>query len=111
MAGRGPTPPASPARSARSPRRSASVSSPTARAATRYQVAVRNFVIHHEYARYDCRGELGRISCPTLVMVGRHDWICPVDQAEEIHRLIPHSELEVFEGSGHSPQVEEPDAF
>ena len=82
-----------------------------ARAATRYRVALRNFVIHHEYARYDCREELGRITCPTLVMVGRHDWICPVDQAEEIHRLVPHSELEVFEASGHSPQVEEPDAF
>jgi proline iminopeptidase len=82
-----------------------------ARAATRYRVAVRNFVIHHEYARYDCRGELGRIACPTLVMVGRHDWICPVDQAEEIHRLVPGSELVIFERSGHSPQIEERDAF
>jgi peptide/nickel transport system permease protein len=52
-----------------------------------------------------------RIACPTLVMVGRHDWICPVDQAEEIHKLIPHSELGIFETSGHSPQVEERDAF
>jgi proline iminopeptidase len=83
----------------------------TVRAGIRYRLAVRRFIIEHEYARYDCRSELGRISCPTLVMVGRHDWICPVDQAEEIHRLIPHSELEVFEASGHSPQVEEPDAF
>jgi proline iminopeptidase len=44
-------------------------------------------------------------------MVGRHDWICPADQAEEIHRLIPHSELAIFERSGHSPQVEEREAF
>jgi pimeloyl-ACP methyl ester carboxylesterase len=42
--------------------------------------------------------------------VGRHDWICPVDQAEEIHKLIPHSELSIFEASGHSPQIEERDA-
>ena len=82
-----------------------------ARADTRYRLTVRKFVIEHEYPTYDCRGELARIACPTLVMVGRHDWICPVDQAEEIHRLIPHSELTIFEASGHSPQVEEREAF
>jgi proline iminopeptidase len=82
-----------------------------ARADTRYRIAVRQFIIAHEYATYDCRAELARITCPTLVMVGRHDWICPVDQAEEIHRLIPQSELAIFEASGHSPQTEEREAF
>jgi proline iminopeptidase len=82
-----------------------------ARVDTRYRLDVRQFIIEHEYATYDCRPELARITCPTLVMVGRHDWICPVDQAEEIHRLIPQSELTIFETSGHSPQVEERDAF
>jgi proline iminopeptidase len=82
-----------------------------ARVDTRYRLAVRRFIIDHEYSRYDCRGELSSIRCPTLVAVGRHDWICPVDQAEEIHRLIPHSELGIFERSGHSPQIEEGEAF
>jgi proline iminopeptidase len=82
-----------------------------ARSDTRYRLAVRRFVIEHEYARYDCRGELPRIACPTLVAVGRHDWICPADQAEEIHRLVPASTLAVFERSGHSPHVEERAGF
>jgi proline iminopeptidase len=82
-----------------------------ARSDTRYRLAVRRFVIEHEYARYDCRGELPGIAGPTLVAVGRHDWICPVDQAEEIHRLVPASTLAVFERSGHAPQVEEREAF
>lgn len=82
-----------------------------ARADTRYRLAVRRFVIEHEYATYDCRAELPRIACPTLVLVGRHDWICPVDQSEEIHRLVPGSRLVVFERSGHSPQAEEREAF
>jgi proline iminopeptidase len=82
-----------------------------ARADTRYRIAVRQFIIAHEYATYDCRAELARITCPTLVMVGRHDWICPVDQAAEIHRLIPQSELAIYEASGHSPQTEEREAF
>jgi pimeloyl-ACP methyl ester carboxylesterase len=78
---------------------------------TRYRVAVRDFIVRHEYPAYDCRAELTRVACPTWVAVGRHDWICPVDQAEEIHTLIPHSTLTVFERSGHSLQVEERDAF
>jgi proline iminopeptidase len=82
-----------------------------ARADTRHRLDVRNFVIRHEYAVYNCRPELARIACPTLVAVGRHDWICPVDQAEEIHALVPHSELAIFERSGHSPHVEERPAF
>ena len=82
-----------------------------ARADTRYRLAVRKFVIEHEYPRYDCRPELARIAAPALVAVGRHDWICPVDQAEEIHRLVPQSTLAVFASSGHSPHVEEREPF
>jgi len=81
------------------------------RADIRYRLAVRRFIIEHEYASYDCRAELPRIACRTLVAVGRHDWICPVDQAEEIARLVPGAELAVFEHSGHSPQIEERTAF
>jgi proline iminopeptidase len=91
--------------------RSLATASVQARADTRHRLAVRRFIIEHEYPRYDCRAELLRIVAPTLVAVGRHDWICPVDQAEEIHRLVPHSTLAIFERSGHSPQVEEREAF
>jgi proline iminopeptidase len=91
--------------------RSLAAASVQARAETRHRLAVRRFIIEHEYPRYDCRAELSRIVAPTLVAVGRHDWICPVDQAEEVHRLVPHSTLAIFEHSGHSPQVEEREAF
>jgi len=82
-----------------------------ANAETRYRLDVRNFILHHEFPRYDVRPELGRIDCPTLVLVGRHDWISPVEQAEEIARRVPGARLVVFERSGHSPQIEEPEAF
>ena len=87
------------------------VENSAARAGIRYRLAVRKFIIEHEYTTYDCRAELARIACPTLVMVGRHDWICPMDQGEEIARLVPGAELAVFEHSGHSPQIEERAAF
>ena len=60
---------------------------------------------------FDLRSELPRITAPTLVIAGRHDWICPPEFSEEIARLIPRAELRVFEGSAHSVRVDEPQAL
>ena len=60
---------------------------------------------------FDLRPELGRITAPTLIMAGRHDWICPVEFSEEIHRLIPGSDLREFERSSHSIRADEPEAM
>lgn len=57
---------------------------------------------------YDLRPELGHITAPTLVLAGRHDWICPPEFSEEIHRLIPGSDLRIFEDSSHSIRADEP---
>jgi proline iminopeptidase len=60
---------------------------------------------------FDLRRELSRITVPTLILAGRHDWICPVEFSEEIHHLIPGSELLVFEESSHSIRVDAPEAM
>jgi proline iminopeptidase len=60
---------------------------------------------------YDVTGELHKVTAPTLVIAGRHDWICPVDQSEEIARLIPHADLRIFENSSHSVAADEHDAL
>ena len=60
---------------------------------------------------YDLRPELPRITAPTLVIAGRHDWICPPDFSEEIHRLIPGSQLRIFENSSHTIRADEPQAL
>ena len=57
---------------------------------------------------YDLRPELKAITAPTLIIAGRHDWICAPELSEEIHRLIPGSNLHVFEDSSHSVRVDEP---
>jgi proline iminopeptidase len=59
----------------------------------------------------DLRPELGRITAPTLVMAGRHDWICPPEFSEEIARLIPGAEMRVFENSSHTIRADEPQAL
>jgi len=51
------------------------------------------------------------VRCPTLVTVGRTDWITPVSSAQTIAALIPDSKLVIFERSGHSPQFEEAELF
>lgn len=60
---------------------------------------------------FDLRPELARITAPTLVLAGRHDWICPVEFSAEIASLIPGSDLRVFEHSSHSIRVDEPAAM
>ena len=54
---------------------------------------------------------MARITAPTLILAGRHDWICPVEFSEEIARLMPGSDLRVFEGSSHSIRSDEPEAM
>jgi proline iminopeptidase len=54
---------------------------------------------------------LGAIRAKVLIMVGRHDYICPVALSERLHEGIPESQLVIFEESGHLPWLEEPNAF
>ncbi len=60
---------------------------------------------------YDLRPELKNITAPTLILAGRHDWICPPEFSEELHRLIPGSDLRIFEHSSHSIRADEPEAM
>jgi len=60
---------------------------------------------------YDVRAQLGQIRVPTLVVAGRHDWVTPVGESEQIAERIPDAELVVFEESGHMPFIEEQTAF
>ena len=58
---------------------------------------------------FDLRPELASITAPTLILAGRHDWICAPEFSQEIHRLVARSELQVFDESSHSIRVDEPD--
>jgi proline iminopeptidase len=60
---------------------------------------------------YDVVDQLHKITLPTLVIGGRHDWICPPEFSEEIAREIPNADLRIFENSGHLIRVDEPEAL
>lgn len=60
---------------------------------------------------YDTRDRLPEIEIPTLVVWGLDDHVVPVEAAIGYHRLIPESRLEIFERTGHMPQLERPARF
>ncbi|HEY2716213.1 MAG TPA: alpha/beta hydrolase [Solirubrobacterales bacterium] len=60
---------------------------------------------------YDTRQRLTEIEVPTLIVWGLNDHIVPVEAALWYHRLIPRSRLEIFERTGHVPQLERPGRF
>lgn len=62
-------------------------------------------------SRWSSVDRLGAVSCPTLVLAGRHDLFCSPQQLTRIARRIPGADLVVFEHSGHFMWLEEPDRF
>jgi 4,5:9,10-diseco-3-hydroxy-5,9,17-trioxoandrosta-1(10),2-diene-4-oate hydrolase len=54
---------------------------------------------------------LKELRMPTLLIWGRHDHIFPAAGAEQAVKVLPQARLEVFEESGHTPQMEDPDRF
>lgn len=50
-------------------------------------------------------------SCPTLVLLGAHDWFTPPDQIARLKAALPSAILVRFEHSGHFPFVEEQREF
>lgn len=76
-----------------------------------FNAATHNAAFSQNLPEFDLRPRLREIGCPTLITVGRHDWITPVECSEEIHAGIAGSELVIFEHSGHSPPGDEPALF
>jgi pimeloyl-ACP methyl ester carboxylesterase len=60
---------------------------------------------------YDYRDRVSDIACPTLIVWGRNDRVVPVSSAEEYHRLIDGSRVDVFDDTGHMAMLERPARF
>jgi 3-oxoadipate enol-lactonase len=54
---------------------------------------------------------LGRVRCPTLVLLGAEEQVAPLSAARMLKRGIPHAQVRVMAGAGHLPFMEQPAAF
>jgi pimeloyl-ACP methyl ester carboxylesterase len=54
---------------------------------------------------------LRQVRIPTLVLHGKQDTVVPFKHSEQAHALVPGSELQILEDCGHTPQLEQPEAF
>lgn len=60
---------------------------------------------------FDYVPRLGEINCPTLVLCGAHDWICPPNHSRLLAERIPGARLQMFANSSHNLATDEPEAF
>lgn len=64
--------------------------------------------IKAQLGRPDSTGDLKKIKCPTLIITGREDVICPLKLHEEMAEVIPDSTLNIIEKCGHLSTLEQP---
>jgi pimeloyl-ACP methyl ester carboxylesterase len=60
--------------------------------------------------RPDRTAELGSITVPTLILVGAHDAITPVAEAETMATALPSAQLAIIPGAGHLAPLENAEA-
>jgi pimeloyl-ACP methyl ester carboxylesterase len=59
----------------------------------------------------DVTGLLGRVRCPTLILLGAQEQVAPLGCALELKAGIPQAEVKVIPNAGHLPMMEQPGAF
>ncbi len=60
-------------------------------------------------SRIDERDGLRAVRCPTMIIAARDDALCPVERHQEMHRLIPGSQLLIIDDCAHLSPLEQPD--
>lgn len=58
--------------------------------------------------RPDQSDTLRHITAPTLALCGREDILCPIHRHELIRDLVANATLEIIDGAGHLPTLEQP---
>ncbi|KZV98168.1 alpha/beta-hydrolase [Exidia glandulosa HHB12029] len=64
-----------------------------------------------ESAHFDQEDQLGAVTAPTLVMVGKEDFICAPAVSEAMAANIKNSTLSVLDDAGHVPWIEQREKF
>jgi sigma-B regulation protein RsbQ len=57
----------------------------------------------------DNRGDLARVTVPSLIMQCSDDAVAPLEVGEYLDRHLPHSSLRVLKATGHCPHMSHPE--
>lgn len=60
---------------------------------------------------FDVTRTIRQITCPTLIVVGEHDRLTPIEEAEAIRAEIRGAKLAIIPNAGHVSNLEQPDIF
>lgn len=71
-----------------------------------FSYEVLNEGMRHSCWLFDYEKDLPHISCPTLVLAGREDWINDPKYAELMAERIPNSQLVIFEHASHAMEAD-----
>jgi proline iminopeptidase len=61
--------------------------------------------------KFDLIPKLKKITSPTLILAGKHDWICSAEQSRVMAKHIPNSTLKIFRDSSHALAVDVHDEY
>ena len=78
---------------------------------TIYSIDAINVAFAGFLRNYNVLDQLHKITCPTLVIAARQDWICAPEFSEEIAEKIPNAQLKIFENSGHLIRADQPETL
>jgi proline iminopeptidase len=70
-----------------------------------------DFIIGGDIAKFDVRRNLKDLKMPVLISAGRYDRVSVPIYSVQYKKYCPQAQFEMFEYSGHNPQVEEPEKY
>lgn len=68
-------------------------------------------VLWRSLAEADQRDLLPQVSCPSLIVRGRHSYLYGPDTARYLQRSLREARIVEFASSGHAPNLEQPELF
>jgi pimeloyl-ACP methyl ester carboxylesterase len=66
-------------------------------------------VVHDDFSacnNFDSRGDLDKISTPSLIICGEEDKLTPPDESKKLHKKIKNSALKIIPQAGHMVMIE-----
>lgn len=72
---------------------------------------IKTVMLARSAIKHNMQKDLPNIKCPTCIIWGKQDNVTPPEVAEEMHKLIPNSELFWIDECGHAAMMEQPKKF